>query len=58
MKVGEKYHEQDKSTYLKIMAIKDGYVMARWKGCYPFVRNVKEFERIISVRNLSLTIQN
>lgn len=31
--------------YLKVMAYVDGYVMARYKGCIPFVSTIKEFEK-------------
>jgi hypothetical protein len=34
-------------SYLKVMAIVDGYVMARNKGCMPFVQTVKEFQKRI-----------
>lgn len=32
---------------LRIMAIAEGYVMARFKGCIPFVESVEKFEQRI-----------
>lgn len=32
-----------KDSYVKIMAVKDGYVMARHKGCIPFIVSEKDF---------------
>ena len=31
------------SSYIKYMAICEGYIMARWKGAIPFVDDVKGF---------------
>lgn len=42
--------------YVKVMAIADGYVMARRKGCYPFVCAVKEFDKILLSMNKSRSI--
>ena len=32
---------------LKIMAVADDYVMARYKGCMPFVKHKNEFGRFL-----------
>lgn len=41
------YKRGDKFTLpfrvLTIMAVADGYIMCRYKGCMPFVKSVKEF---------------
>lgn len=34
----------EKMDYIKVMAVVDGYVMARYKGCIPFVVSIKKFE--------------
>lgn len=43
----EKYKIGDtfKTNYrqLRIMAIKEGYIMARYKGCVPFVKDYNQF---------------
>ena len=49
IKVGQKYDYGTK-FYIKIMAIADGYVLARVKGCMPFAQSIKDFEK----RNLVL----
>lgn len=33
------------SNWLKVMAYVDGYIMARFKGCIPFVLNLSDFIR-------------
>lgn len=40
MKVGEKFVYM--GDVARIMAIAEGYVMARKKGCFPFLVTVKE----------------
>ena len=30
-------------AYIKVLAVAEGYVMARYAGCIPFVKTVKEF---------------
>jgi len=46
IEVGEKIKTRD-GSYIKIMAIEDGYVMARKKGCIPFCQSINGFvERI------------
>lgn len=42
MKVGDKVFW--KGGEVRIMAIAEGYVMARRKGCYPFLEPVSEIE--------------
>lgn len=32
---------------IKIMAIADGYLMVRYKGCFPFVIQEKEFYQFL-----------
>lgn len=34
---------------VKVMAVVDGYVMARRSGCMPFCMSVKDFERRFSL---------
>jgi len=34
---------QDGGRVFKVMAVADGYVMARFKGCIPFVSKLTEF---------------
>lgn len=46
----KKYHFQDylgEDDYIKVMAIADGYVMMRRKGCIPFVMSMKEAKAYI-----------
>lgn len=38
---------------LRIMAIEEGYVMARFKGCMPFVQSVKDFEKRLEIAAIS-----
>jgi len=33
---------------LKVMAVTEGYVMARHKGCFPFVETVEAFKARVS----------
>ncbi len=40
---GDKFATEGGKSYIKIMAIADGYVMARNKGCIPFCETIKEF---------------
>jgi hypothetical protein len=42
--VGKKYPHIT-NGYLKIMAYADGYYMARFKGCYPFVATESEITK-------------
>lgn len=42
MKVGDKFFW--KGDDARVMAIAEGYIMARKKGCYPFLASVKEIE--------------
>ena len=41
LKVGQRY--KGKLLEVRIMAIVEGYVMCRHKGCMPFVESVKDF---------------
>jgi len=34
---------------LKVMAVAEGYVMARHKGCYPFVETLEAFKARVSI---------
>jgi hypothetical protein len=48
--VGQRFIEPERfinpnKHYIKVMAIVDGYVMARYKGCMPFVQGEKEFTK-------------
>ena len=44
VKVGHKYSIINGfGGYLKVMAIIDGYVMARYKGCIPFCESENAF---------------
>lgn len=38
---------------LRIMAIEEGYVMARFKGRTPFVETVEQFEKRLVVAGIS-----
>lgn len=38
---------------LRIMAICEGYVLARFKGCTPFVQSVKDFEKRLEIAAIS-----
>jgi len=39
--VGQRF--KTKHSYIRIMAIAENYIMARNKGCVPFVDSIKEF---------------
>lgn len=41
-KKGEKIKTND-GGFIRIMAIEEGYIMARRKNCIPFVQTEKEF---------------
>lgn len=45
MKISVAQHE-----YLKVMAIVDGYVMMRYKGCIPFVEKQERFNEMFPLR--------
>jgi hypothetical protein len=45
-KVGDKIN-LSAGYRIEIMAICKGYVMARYKGAVPFVKDIKEMDRII-----------
>jgi hypothetical protein len=49
-KVGEKINCKD-GHRIEIMAIVKGYIMARYKGCSPFVTTKKELIEKIEARN-------
>lgn len=38
---------------LRIMAIEEGYVMARFKGCTPFVEALEKFEKRLETAAIS-----
>ena len=40
---GDKFAHKEGTGYIKVMAIADGYVMGRNKGCIPFCENIDEF---------------
>lgn len=40
---GDKFAHKEGNGYIKVMAIADGYVMARNKGCIPFCEKIDEF---------------
>lgn len=41
--VGDKFAHKEGGGYIKVMAIADGYVMARNKGCIPFCESINDF---------------
>lgn len=43
MRVGEKFPNKKGDSYIKIIAIAEGYIMARYKGCVPFVQSENDF---------------
>lgn len=49
--VGMKINVED-SEWVKIMAIVDGYVMARRKGAYPFVMPMKKFRERFKIKGM------
>lgn len=52
IKVGNKIPLKDKS-HLHIMAYKDKYYMARYKGCVPFVAKIDVIKQILKKRGIS-----
>ena len=34
---------------LRILAIEEGYVMARFQGCTPFVQSIEDFEKRLDI---------
>ena len=42
----------EESEYVKIMAIVDGYVMARMKGAYPFIMPMKKFRERFKIKSI------
>jgi len=56
MKEGDKILLNDIRQRIEIMAIRKGYVMARYKGASPFVKPIKEIEEILN--KIQLTKQN
>lgn len=38
---------------LRIMTICEGYVMARFKGCTPFIETVEKFEKRLEIAGIS-----
>ncbi len=44
----------NQSKTLKIMAIVDKYVMARYKGCMPFIKHENEFGKFLEYVNAKL----
>lgn len=45
--IGDKIPHKEGNGYIKVMAIAEGYVMARNKGCIPFCESIDKFiERI------------
>lgn len=49
-KAGDKIHTSA-DNYIKVMAVADGYVMFRNKGCIPLVLSVADFEAMADRRN-------
>jgi hypothetical protein len=37
---------------LRILAIAEGYVMARFKGCHPFVETMEKFEKRLEIAKI------
>jgi hypothetical protein len=47
MKAGEFYCSKNGYYRLEIMAIAKGYAMIRYKGAFPFVKWVKNLEKML-----------
>lgn len=51
VQVGDKFHVNNYwhgETYVKVLAIAEGYVMARYRGCSPFCDTIKGFIKKIN----------
>ena len=53
-KVGQKFNGDIQKKRLEIISIGKGYITARFKGSMPFVKNEKDFEKLLNFHNAKL----
>lgn len=47
IKEKDRFLLKSSTTYIRVMSVNEGYIMARWCGCYPFVKSITEFEETV-----------